>query len=102
MQFGSRVWHRTPGKAQGGLMQPRWYEGVWIGKTFSSDEHIVSMPDGRIVRARSVRSFPEGEKWSKEALDQITGKPWAPTSTLRDEKTTSIRTALGRSTSVGS
>jgi hypothetical protein len=45
--FGSRVWHRTPGKLAGGVVGERWHEGVWLGSTFNSNEHIVSMPDGK-------------------------------------------------------
>ena len=59
-------------------MAERWHDGVWLGATFNSNEHIVAMNDGKVVRARSVRGRPEGEKWSKEAIDLIKGVPWNP------------------------
>ena len=49
---------------------------------FASDEHLVSMPDGTVVRARSVQAFPVEQLWSKEAVDRVKGMPWAPTGTL--------------------
>ena len=67
-------------------MSDRWLEGIWLGKTFSSDEHIVSMMDGSVVRARAVRAFPEGEKWSAEAVDLLKGKPSDPTGTMKEER----------------
>ena len=82
LEFGCQVHHRVPGKTQGGLLAARWHTGVWLGKRFASDEHLVSMPDGTVVRARSVQAFPVEQLWSKEAVDRVKGMPWAPTSTL--------------------
>ena len=65
-------------------MSDRWLEGIWLGKTFSSDEHIVSMMDGSVVRARAVRAFPEGEKWSAESVSMLKGKPSDPTGTMKE------------------
>ena len=37
-------------------MTARWSEGLWIGKTHSSDEHVICPLDGsRMLCARSVR-----------------------------------------------
>ena len=72
----------VPGKTQGGLLAARWHTGVWFGKRFSSDEHLVSMLDGTVVRARAVQAFPVEQRWSKEAVDRVKGMPWAPTGSL--------------------
>ena len=40
------------------------------------------MPDGTVVRARSVQAFPVEQLWSKDAVDRVKGMPWAPTGTL--------------------
>ena len=45
LEFGCQ--DRVPGNTQGGLLAARWHTGVWLGKRFASDEHLVSMPDGR-------------------------------------------------------
>ena len=78
LEFGQMVLHRVPGKTQGGLMAPRWTPGVWLGKRFSSEEHVVSAEGGRVVRTRAVRSLPEASMWQAECIDEVKGVPWKP------------------------
>ena len=78
LEFGQIVMHRIPGKPQGGLMQPRWLTGVWLGKRFSSEEHILAMGDGKVVRSRAVRSVPKGTMWNAVEVKKIIGLPWKP------------------------
>ena len=73
LPFGAKIWHRTAGKVSGGVMAARWHEGLWLGKTFASDEHIVSMPNGDVVRARSVRYFPEGGSGTRQPYKTTQG-----------------------------
>ena len=40
-EFGSDILHRFPEKPQGVLMMERWVRGVWLGKRFTTDEHII-------------------------------------------------------------
>ena len=42
MKFGSLVMLRVTDKHQGGLMQERWIEGIWMGSRFNTLEHLVS------------------------------------------------------------
>ena len=53
----------------------RWKRGVYLGTQFSSGEHIVAMPDGKVVRARAVQPRPEGVPTTKAALDVIASGP---------------------------
>ena len=80
--IGSRVMHRVPGKVQGGLLQDRWLPGIWLGKRWSSDEHIIGMDDGKVIRARAILEGPEERRWSNEAVNALVGVPWAPSGTL--------------------
>ena len=57
-------------------MQPRWVSGIWLGKRWGSDEHIVTLPDGRVVRARNVK--PSAEGFNRELFDAIIGRPCDP------------------------
>ena len=66
-EFGSVVLHNIPGKPQGRLMSERWFRGVWLGKRWGTDEHIVSH-QGSVVRARTVRPDPEGKNWDRTYL----------------------------------
>ena len=62
LDFGTKVWHKVPGKTQGGDTRPRWLEGVWLGVRFNTNEHVVGLPDGRVVRARNVAAWPEEKR----------------------------------------
>ena len=78
-KFGCLVHHMAPGKKKGGVTQQRWLDGVYLGSRFDSQEIIVAMPDGRIVRAGSVDDFPVETQWCAKSLLGITGLPWQPT-----------------------
>ena len=77
LEFGSMVMLRLAGKVQGGLMQERWVEGIWLGVRFHTGEHIVArLSDGQVVRTRAVRELPR--KTRREDLDVVKGQPHAP------------------------
>ncbi len=77
-EFASPCMLRVSGKPQGGLMQARWVEGVWIGSRFNSQEHLVARnADGVVVRTRAVREVPRGV--TLRDLDRVVGTPHAPT-----------------------
>ena len=43
----------------------RWRPGHWMGKTTNSDEHIVALSNGHVIRARLVREQAEQTRWSE-------------------------------------
>ena len=77
-EFGECIQSKVPGKPDGGLMKARWLTGIWLGKRWGSDEHIVSIPGGKVVRTRTVRPVPEGETWNKGLCDELVGVPSDP------------------------
>ena len=85
-EFGSVILHRIPEKPQGGLMLERWVQGVWLGKSFTTDEHVIGLENGKVVRTRNVRSKSLEDTWKWEEIDKIKGQPWDPIVTLTDEK----------------
>ena len=85
-EFGSQILHRVPEKPQGGLMAPRWLPGTWLGKRWSSDEHLVALQNGSVVRTRSVRARPAEDAWNADRIQDIKGQPWDPAGTLTFEK----------------
>ena len=60
LPFGCQVLHRVSGKPIAGVVAPRWLPGTWLGKTWSTDEHLVATETGKVVRARSVRRIRRG------------------------------------------
>ena len=77
LEFGSVVLHKASAKVQGGLMEPRWMKGLWLGKRFGSEEHIVSTPEGNVIRSCAVKPHPEIQ-WDTELFDALKGSPWNP------------------------
>ena len=75
-EFGEVIMSKVPGKPSGGRMEPRWLRGIWLGKRWGSDEHIISIPSGKYVRARNVRPCAEG--FDRELFDQLIGRPCDP------------------------
>ena len=67
-RFGSQVMHRLNGKVVGGALVDRWIPGHWVGKT-ASEEHLVMLRTGEVVRARAVR--PTDDSPDVEALSRI-------------------------------
>ena len=67
-------------------MMERWLPGVWLGKRFTTDEHVVGLENGKVVRTRSVRQKPVEDMWKMEEINQVKGQPWDPSLTLTYEK----------------
>ena len=77
MELGSPVTLRVTVKLQGGLMQERRIEGMWLGSSFNTLDHFVSRrSDGVVVRTRAVREVPRTVHRSD--LVGIAGQPHAP------------------------
>jgi len=75
-EIGESVWARRPGEPpRTGKIEGRWYSGVWIGKTESSDEHLIADVEGT-NRYRTARRRPEKERWNVEAIHTFSGQPW--------------------------
>ena len=58
-------------------MSARWEKGIWLGKRFTSEEHILGTADGMIVRSAAVKAHPEVE-WDSGLFDLVKGSPWDP------------------------
>ena len=58
-------------------MEPRWAKGLWLGKRFSTEEHVVSTADGVVIRSSAVRPHPDVE-YDSQLFDGLVGLPWDP------------------------
>ena len=54
-EFGSVILLRIPEKPQGGLMMGRWVQEVWLGERFTTDEHVIGLENGKMVRTENVQ-----------------------------------------------
>ena len=85
-EFGRVILHWIPEKPQGGLMLERWVQGVWLGKRFTTDGHVIGLENGKVVRTRNVRPKSLEDTWNMEEINKIKGQPWDPSVTLTYEK----------------
>ena len=67
-------------------MKERWIPGLWLGKRWSTDEHVVSAASGRVVRARDVRLFPADKAFDVNFAKNVVGTPSNP-SVVENEET---------------
>ena len=80
VRFGEVVVYRYPfGLAGDGhgrhKRDPRWGVGVWLGRTESSNEHVVGTERG-VERVRVVRRRPVGQQDDAEQVKRMKGFPW--------------------------
>ena len=77
VEFGRKIMYRYPGKPEGGSMQRRWEEGIWLGKKANSDEHIVWLCSGALVKTNSITLKTEAESWDAKDVLDVKAVPWA-------------------------
>ena len=63
-----------------------WVQGVWLGKRFTTDEHVIGLENGKVVRTRNVRPKSLEDTWNMGEIDKIKGQPLDPSVTLTYEK----------------
>ena len=73
LMFGERVWYKR--REQSGDLSSRWGGGVWVGRRWGSIANIIITEEGAL-EARNIRRRPDGEKWSKEVVENIRATPW--------------------------
>ena len=78
VEFGSSVHFRHAGALQPNKtnLEPRWSSGIWLGKRWGSDEHLVGTPTG-IAKSRAIAQKPADERWDRDAIFNLRGVLWA-------------------------
>ena len=67
-EFGERVLWYVPKKRRGKL-EPRWRNGVFLGRAWNSDQNYVGLLDGTVVRARALHRVIPSLRWAGMAGD---------------------------------
>ena len=60
-----------------GKLDPRTSPGLWLGKTLSSDDHIIGTHQG-IRKCRTIFRRPDRKRHDVKWVDQSIGTPWQP------------------------
>ena len=54
-----------------------FHDGIWLGLRIKGDTSIIGTPNG-VIKAKSVRRFPENQRWCAEEVLNIRGVPSNP------------------------
>ena len=63
-------------------MQPRFHSGTFLGRRFETNELLIALPSGDIVKARDFKDVPDADAWNKDSIEKITGTPYQPATTI--------------------
>jgi len=75
VEIGERVYAKKPGD-QPNKLDSRWEAGIWVGKTETSEEHLVSTQHSGVLRMRVIRRRIPAERWNLVELKALRGAPW--------------------------
>jgi hypothetical protein len=85
-EFGESVLYKKR-FARKPSLQERWAIGTWIGKRWSTSEHVIVAEDGNVVHAGVVHPRPFADRWQPQAVEKITALPWCMTPNARIAQT---------------
>ena len=77
--FGEKVWYKELRQhhERRDKMESEWFEGLWLGHTRNSNEHLIGTHGG-VVKAYSVKRRSEDERWDKAYIEGVRGTPQQP------------------------
>ena len=82
VQFGEVVMCKVPNVKSVSKSKPRWFKGIFAGRTEADDSAIVLTNAGAMT-VRSIRRLPQPEQHDVGLLDGARGLPWALTAATR-------------------
>ena len=82
VQFGEVVMCKVPNVQSLSKSKPRWFKGIFAGRTEADDSAIVLTNAGAMT-VRSIRRLPQPEQHDVKLLDDACGLPWAMTAGTR-------------------
>ena len=78
VEFGEKVFFYVPRKARAKL-DHRWRLGTFVGLSTSSNESMIALSNGNVVRSRSIARVVQASRWDKDAVLKVKGIPGALT-----------------------
>ena len=58
------------------VLDARWREGVWLGKTWGSISNRIAIDERHVIEARAVQRIPLCERWYFENIAHLVAVPW--------------------------
>ena len=75
LEFGSHVLYKLSARVDGGVMEPRWESGVWLGKMWGTEEHMIALKSGVVVKSGAQQ--PDGATCARRSRERAAPKPAA-------------------------
>ena len=77
--FAEKVWYKElrQTKERQDKFDSEWREGIWLGHSRNSNEHLVGTTDG-VIRAYSVKRQSPDQRWCPELVRGMKGTPQQP------------------------
>ena len=87
-------------------MGASWEKGMWFGKMFASDEHILSTSTGTVARSAAVKAHPRSSSirsystrwWVSHGILRASGEMQNKISRQREEENCPGLLSVGEST----
>ena len=91
-QFCDEVWWMPlqPSNRRLGLLDPRFEQGRYLGPMDGSNTVLVGTASG-VVKARTIKRLPPGERWTGSFLDEAPGSELTPNALEDDGGRVGIR-----------
>ena len=74
IEFGEKVMWHVPKKLRAKL-DLRWRLGIFLGQSQSSNECFIGLPNGNVVRTRSVNRVVQSGRWDARMIIGVRGLP---------------------------
>ena len=74
--LGEVVFSKLPNLKSINKSKPRWFKGIFVGRTESDDSAVV-LPESGAITVRSIPRLPAPEQHDVNFLDSACGLPWA-------------------------
>ena len=73
-EFGEKVFWYVPAKLRG-KMDPKWRQGVFLGRALHGDQNYIGLHDGTVTTARAMVRVIPSARWDVDRINRITGTP---------------------------
>lgn len=74
VEFGEKVFFFMPKRLRAKL-DMRWKLGIFLGLSPDSNENMIGLANGSVIKARSIARVIEASRWDLVAVNKIRGIP---------------------------
>ena len=83
-EFGETVLWYVPRKERSN-MDPHWRFGVFLGRSWRSDQNFLALPNGNVTRARAIARTISAKRWQPKRLESLRAVPWSEQPAKQDD-----------------